>query len=256
MELWTSGSIPTQAILMVSHNIEEAVLMADRIVVMDKDPGRVVHELKVSLPHPRQRKSPEFQAVVDQVYGMLAGQTQPEYIEQGTAPGEPGRTRRLPDIAISDLSGLLERLDEMPRNRSDIYRLEDELGIDSDQLLQLTETAELLGFATIEKGDITLTPLGETFAEASILARKEIFATRIRRMPMIRWLLNMLRAAEKQRLRWDVIQTALELDFPAEEAQQQVETVVEWGRYAEILAYDDDEEMLYLEPNVTPMAGS
>ncbi|RPJ39383.1 MAG: ATP-binding cassette domain-containing protein, partial [Chloroflexi bacterium] len=256
MELWSSGSIPTLAILMVSHNIEEAVLMADRIVVMDKDPGRVVHELKVSLPHPRQRKSFEFQAVVDQVYGMLAGQTQPEYIEQGTAPGEPGRTRRLPDIAISDLSGLLERLDEMPRNRSDIYRLEDELGVDSDQLLQLTETAELLGFATIEKGDITLTSLGETFAEASILARKEIFATRIRRMPMIRWLLNMLRAAEKQRLRWDVIQTALELDFPAEEAQQQVETVVEWGRYAEILAYDDDEEMLYLEPNATPMAGS
>ena len=73
---------------------------------------------------------------------------------------------------------------------------------------------------------------------------------------MFRWLLNMLRAAEKQRLRWDVIQTALELDFPAEEAQQQLETVVEWGRYAEILAYDDDEEMLYLEPNVTPMAGS
>ena len=256
MELWASGSIPTLAILMVSHNIEEAVLMADRIVVMDKDPGRVVHELKVSLPHPRQRKSFEFQAVVDQVYGMLAGQTQPEYIEQGTAPGEPGRTRRLPDIAISDLSGLLERLDDMPRNRSDIYRLEDELGVDSDQLLQLTETAELLGFATIEKGDITLTSLGETFAEASILARKEIFATRIRRMPMIRWLLNMLRAAEKQRLRWDVIQTALELDFPAEEAQQQVEIVVEWGRYAEILAYDDDEEMLYLEPNVPSAAGS
>lgn len=256
LELWTSGNIPTRAILMVSHNIEEAVFLADRIVVMDKDPGHVVNELKVSLPHPRQRKSVEFQTVVDQVYALLAGQTQPEDIEQGTAPGEPGRTRRLPDIAISDLSGMLEHLDDMPRNRTDIYRLEDDLGIDSDYLLSLTETAELLGFAMIEKGDINLTPLGETFAEASILARKEIFATRIRRMPMIRWLMTMLRAAERQRLRWDVIQTALELEFPSEEAQKQVETVVEWGRYAEILAYDDDEEMLYLEPNAVASSGA
>ncbi len=249
MELWTTGSIPTLAILMVSHNIEEAVFMADRVVVMDKDPGRVVAELKIGLPHPRQRKSPAFQAVVDQVYGMLAGQTQPEYIEQGTAPGEPGPTRRLPLIAISDLSGLLEQLDEQPRNRSDIYRLEDELGVDSNVLLSLLEAAELLGFAIIEKGDTTLTPLGETFAEASILARKEIFATRIRRLPIIRWLLSMLHSAEHQRLRWDVVQTALELEFPEEEALQQLETVVEWGRYAEILAYDDDEELIYLEPN-------
>jgi NitT/TauT family transport system ATP-binding protein len=247
MELWIGGNIPTRAILMVSHNIEEAVFMVDRVVVMDKEPGRVVSELNISLPHPRQRKSREFQAVVDQVYGLLAGQTQPEHIELGSAPGEPGRTRGLPHIAISDLTGLLEHLAELAKNRSDIYRLEDELGIDSDPLLLLTESAELLGFATIEAGDITLTPLGETFAEASILARKEIFATRIKRVPIFRWLLTMLKAAEKQRLGWEMIQTALELEFPPEEAERQLETVVNWGRYAEVLAYDDDEEKLYLE---------
>lgn len=248
MELWTSGSIPTLAILMVSHNIEEAVLMADRIVVMDKDPGRVVSELTINLPHPRQRKAIEFQAVVDQVYGLLAGQTQPEDIEQGSAPGEPGPTRRLPNVAISDLSGLLERLDDLPRNRSDLYRLEDDLGVDSDTLLRVAETAELLGFATIAKGDIMLTSLGETFAEASILARKEIYATRIRRLPTIRWLLTMLRVSDRQQLKWDVVQTALELEFPAEEARHQMETIVDWGRYAEIFAYDGDSEILYLEP--------
>jgi NitT/TauT family transport system ATP-binding protein len=248
LELWTSGSIPTRAILMVSHNIEEAVFMADRIVVMDKEPGRVISDLSVPLAHPRQRKAPEFQATVDQVYATLAGQTQTEAIELGSAPGEPGRTRGLPDIQIDDLAGLLEYLDTLPQDRSDIYRLVDELGVDSDQLLLLTEAAELLGFATIEKGDITLTPLGETFSEASILARKEIFATRIRRVPIVRWLMNMLRASEKQQLRREVIQTALGLEFPPEEAERQVETVVNWGRYAEILAYDDDEETLYLEP--------
>ena len=249
LELWTSGSIPTRAILMVSHNIEETVLMADRIVVMDKDPGRVVSTLEVALPQPRQRKAPEFQAVVDQVYGTLAGQTQPEHIELGTAPGEPGRTRGLPYIQVNELAALLEHVDELPGDRADVYRLADDLGVDMDPLLRLTETAELLGFATIEKGDMTLTPLGETFAEASILARKEIFASRIRRVPLFRWLTNLLRAAERQRLQSEVIQTALELEFPPEEAGRQLETIISWGRYAEILAFDDDNDTLYLEPS-------
>src|SRR5437868_4654917 len=84
MELWTSGAIPTKAILMVSHNIEEALLMADRVLIMAKGPGRVVAEVKVDLPHPRQRKAPPFLEVMDQVYAMLAGQTQPEHVEMGT----------------------------------------------------------------------------------------------------------------------------------------------------------------------------
>ena len=254
LELWTSGSIPTRSILMVTHNIEEAVFLADRIVVMDKEPGHVIADFKVGLAQPRQRKATEFVNVVDQVYGLLAGQTQPEHIELGSAPGEPGRTRALPDISINDLSGLLEHLAELSNNRSDIYRLVEDLGVDSDHLLTLVETAELLGFAKVEKGDITLDPLGETFAEASIQARKEIFATRIRRLPMLRWLLTMLRSSEKLQLRWSVVKTALELEFPPEEAEQQMDTLVNWGRYAEILAYDDDSETLYLEPATQPIS--
>ena len=247
LELWTSGNIPTRAILMVSHNIEEAVFMADRIVVMDKDPGRIISTLSVNLAHPRQRKSPQFQSVVDQVYSMLAGQTQPEAVEMGTAPGEPGRTRSLPDIHINDLSGLLERVAELPGDRTDIFRLVDELGVDSDYVLLLTEASELLGFARIEKGDIYLTPLGETFADASILVRKEIFATRIRRVPLFRWLLSMLKASERNQLRAEVVLTALQLEFPPEETERQLDTIVDWGRYAEVLSYDDDEETIYLE---------
>lgn len=253
LELWTEGNIPTRAILLVSHNIEEAVFMADRIVVMDKNPGRIISDVVVDLPHPRERKAPEFQRVVDQVYGMLAGQTQPEHVELGTAPGEPGLTRRLPSIAISDLAGMLEHVGTLPRNRADIYRMADELGVDSDRLLQLVETAELLGFAIIEKGDITLTALGETFAEASILARKEIFATRIRRLPLFQWLLSMLRAADRSQLNRSVVQAALELEFPEAEAADQLQTMIDWGRYAELVAYDDDEERLYLEAMAATM---
>lgn len=247
LELWTEGKIPTRAILMVSHNIEEVVFMADRIVVMDKEPGRIIAEHVINLPHPRQHKSPEFQAQVDLVYSTLAGQTRSEKEELGSAPGEAGYTRRLPEIAISDLAGLLEHLAESEKPRHDIYMLEDELGIDPDRLLSLAETAELLGFASIAKGDIELTPLGQTFAEASILARKEIFATRARRLPMMRWLLTMLRASERQQLKWEVIETALSLEFPPEVAQSQIETLINWGRYAELISYDDDTEMISLE---------
>ncbi|MFZ5809799.1 MAG: nitrate/sulfonate/bicarbonate ABC transporter ATP-binding protein [Chloroflexota bacterium] len=247
LELWTTGSIPTKAILMVSHNIEEAVFLADRIVVMDKDPGRVIAEIKIPLSHPRQRQSDEFRVLVDEVYGLLAGQTQPESAELGSEPGQPGLTRRLPNIAIPDLAGLLEYLAEKPRNEADIYRITEELLLDSDHVLRLTETSELLGFATVSKGDIRLTPLGETFAEASILARKEIFASRIRRLPLVRWLLRMLERTEKHALEWDVVRMALELEFPPDEAEKQLETLISWGRYAEILAYDDSEEKIYLE---------
>lgn len=249
IELWTSGNIPTKAILMVTHNIEEAVLMARRIVVMDKNPGRIVADLPVDLPYPRDRKSIPFTNILDRVYAILAGQTQPEHVELGSAPGEPGVTRALPHIAIHDLAGLLEHLATAADARADIYRLAADLRVDSDHLLRLIEGAELLGFATIVHGDIALTPLGETYVDAGILGRKEIFAARIRRLPIFKWLFALLRASDQRQLEWNVVRTALELDFPPEEAERQLETVVDWGRYAESLAYSDSDAVLVLEPN-------
>ncbi len=254
LELWTSGNIPTKAILMVSHNIEEAVFMADRIVIMDKEPGRIIAEMKVSLPHPRQRQSDEFRSLIDEVYALLAGQTQSEVEELGAAPGEAGHVRRLPDVHIGDLAGLLEHLAEKPGDQADIYRLTEELTLDSDHVLRLSEAAELLGFVTIAKGDIQLTPLGETFAEASILARKEIFATRIRRLPLVRWLMGMLQRSEKHALKSEVVKMALQLEFPPDEAEKQLDTLINWGRYAEIFSYDDGSEEISLESAPEKMA--
>jgi NitT/TauT family transport system ATP-binding protein len=184
---------------------------------------------------------------MDLIYATLAGQTEPEPLELGSAPGEPGRTRSLPDVHVGNLTGMLEALAEKPGDRADIYQLVEELKVDSDHLLLLTEAAELLGFATVAQGDINLTSLGQTFVDASILARKEIFSTRIRRLPMFRWLSNMLEKADKHALEWDVIQSALELDFLPEEAEKQMEVAVDWGRYAELLSYDDSKATIYLE---------
>ena len=248
VELWTGGGLPTKAILMVTHNIEEAVYVADRIVIMEKEPGRIVADLKVELRRPRFRKGTAFLETVDRVYATMAGQTQPEHVELGSAPGEEGRLRLLPEVSIHDLGGLLDHLVKLPSGREDIFRLADDLKLDSDHLLRLTEAAELLGFATIAQGDMTLTALGETFSEAGVTARKEIFALRVRRLPVIQWLLDKLRKADRQQVAWSKIQSELEREVLAEEVEHQMNVAVDWGRYAELLAYDDAREMLYIEP--------
>ncbi len=254
MELWTAKAIPTQAILMVTHNIEEAVFMADRIVVMDKDPGHVVAELEVTLPHPRSRKDVHFIHMVDQVYATIAGKTQPEEVEMGSAPGEPGKTEMLPHAPLGALAGLLEVI-ASAGGRADLYVLGEELVMNLDELLPVIEAAERLGFAQVDRGDIVITPLGESFAEAGILARKEIFRQRIRRVPVIRWIYTTLEQAEGHRLPEEVFLRALEEDFTEDEAKRQLDTAISWGRYAELFAFDDNADELFLEETV-PVASN
>lgn len=245
MELWTDGQLPTKAILMVSHNIEEAIAMADRIIVMGKEPGHIVTEFIVDLPHPRERKNPRFEQLMDRIYAAIAGRTLPEASEVGTAPGSPGQTRILPNASVSALAGLLEYLADS--GRQDIYKLDDELGLEMADLIQVIEMAEMLGFATVTEGDIELTALGQAYAEASILTRKELFAQRARRLPMIQWMMQMLKAAPNQELPWKVFLTALLPEFPNEMAERQLDIAINWGRYAELIDYNDTDEMLSLD---------
>ena len=156
------------------------------------------------------------------------------------------------NLAINDLAGFIAHVYEAPQHRADIYQLAADLKVRLDALLPLTEAAEWLGFATVAQGDITLTPLGETFADASILAREEIFASRIRRVPIFQWLLGMLTAADRHQLNKEMVTAALELDFPTEEAVRQVEIAINWGRYAELLSSYDNTRTLSLEGGVAP----
>lgn len=245
MELWTGGKLPTKAILMVSHNIEEAISMADRVVVMGKEPGRILAEFQIDLPHPRRRKDARFEQTLDRIYGAIAGRTEPETKEIGTAPGTPGPTRILPAASVSALAGMLEHL-LAHAGKYDIYRLDNELDIEMAELIQVIEMAEMLGFATVGEGDIQLTPLGEAFAEASILTRKELFAQRARRLPMIQWMMQMLNATPERRLPWKLFHTALLPEFPDELAERQLDVAIDWGRYAELIDYDDSGETISL----------
>ena len=245
MELWLKKKIPTKAILMVTHNIEEAVLMADRIVIMGKDPGHIVTEIAVTLRHPRQRKDTAFQNIVDKVYAAVAGQSKPKGEALGTQPGEAGITRPLPNAQLSALAGLLEKLEE-DGGKVDLYRISGALVLELDDVLPIVEAGDLLGFITVNEGDLLLTPLGRTYADASILARKAILAGRILRLPMITWTYETLQRDDNQRVAWDYFHEKLQADF-GDKAEEQLDIAIRWGRQAELFAYDDHAAELYLE---------
>ena len=244
MELWLNKSIPTKAILMVTHNIEEAVFMADRIIIMDKDPGRIVAEMPVELRHPRQRKDTAFQAIVDKAYAAVAGKTLPDAEELGQAPGK-GKTRRLPAARLNALAGMLEKLSS-EGGQADMFRFASDIAMELDDLLPIVESGELLGFVNVQEGDLQLTPLGRTYAEASVLGRKEIFAGRIFRLPVISWIYETLQQDDNQRVAKEYFLDKLRPEFH-DHAEKQLDRAINWGRFAELFAFDDDTDELYLE---------
>ncbi len=243
MELWLNKSLPTKAILMVTHNIEEAVLMADRILVMGKEPGRIVAELPVTLHQPRNRKDTAFQAVVDKVYAAVAGRTVPDSL--GTAPGQPGQTLRLPQAHLNALAGLLE-LVASEYGRVDLPWLSTQLALELDDLLPIIEAGEILGFVAVLEGDLLLTPLGQAYADASILARKEMVAGRVLRLPTIGWIYEILGRDDNQRVARDYFIDQLRSEF-GDWADEQLDIAIDWGRRAELFAYDDNTDELFLE---------
>ena len=241
MELWLNKAIPTQAVLMVTHNIQEAVFMADRIVVMEKDPGRVLTEIAVTLRHPRHAKDIAFQALVDKVYAAVAGKTE----EPAVGATYPGQMTKLPAARINGMAGLLEKVNE-ESGRTDLYRLTQDLQLELDDVLPVVEAAELLGFATVDQGDIVLTPLGQTYADASILARKEIMSGRVLRLPVIGWIYETLQADDDGRVAEEYFAEKLRSDF-GEYAGEQLDTAINWGRYAELFEFDDNTDELYFQ---------
>jgi NitT/TauT family transport system ATP-binding protein len=212
---------------------------------MGKNPGHVVIEMVVNLRHPRHRKDTAFQSVVDKVYAAVAGETRPETEVLGTAPGQPGATHRLPDARLNALAGLLEKLSEED-GRADLYRMGGELALELDDLLPIVEAGDLLGLLSVQTGDLLLTPLGQAYAEASILARKEMIAGRVLRLPVIAWIYETLRRDDNKRVAWDYFYEKLQADF-GDVTERQLGIAIRWGRHAELFAYDDDAGELYLE---------
>ncbi len=247
-ELWTQRRIPTKGILMVSHNIEEAVEMADRILIFSSDPGRISAEIPIPLSQPRAPDSAPFRQIVDQVYTLLT--TLPGRDGRRGAKPEPiGFGYRLPDAAVQQLSGLVERLTEPTYNgRADLPHLADEENLVIDELFPLIEFMQLLGWAHVSGGDIELTAGGRAYAAADMLPRKQMFADAlVKHVPLAAHIRRVLDERPGHRAPAARFLRELEDHLSEEEAERVLETVINWGRHAEIFAYDYDDEVLSLE---------
>src|SRR5438309_9537208 len=180
LELWSKKTMPTRAVFLVTHNIEEAVLLADRIIVLGRNPGHVRTDFRVGIQHPRDRKAASFTQLVDYIYKVLTQpDAKPPALPQ-TATGRRVRDQRqmhyqmLPHARPGGIAGLLELVLDH-NGKDDIYRLADDLAFEIDDLLPIVDAAQLLGFLKVTEGDAEITPTGAEYANSEILRQKELF---------------------------------------------------------------------------------
>jgi len=243
LELWANKTMPTRAVFIVTHNIEEAVLLADRIIVLGRNPGHIRADFRVQLAQPRDRKAEAFTQLVDYIYKVL---TRPD-VAPGEAPSATGprvrdqrqmRYQMLPHARPGGVAGLLELLLDKG-GKDDIYRLADDLAFEIDDLLPIVDAAQLLGFLTIEEGDAAITPSGAEFANSEILRQKELFRdAATEHVLLLRQIRRAIESKSDHTVPDEFFLDMLDEQFSEEESQRQLETAVAWGRYAEIFDYD------------------
>lgn len=253
LDLWLEKRIPTKSILIVTHGIEEAVTLADRVIVLGRNPGRIRADLAIKLPHYRDRKSPEFQALVDQVYKILTNPDLPDMPQPTTTtstsipkpPSQP-KYQSLPHVRIGSVAGLLELLEG--RQDKDLYRIAQELLLEVDDILPIVEASKLLELVAVTEGDIQLSAIGEKFINRNIDERKaiirDLLQTHIR---LVQQICQLLQAKRNHRISEELVLDILENYFTSKEAQRQLRTAMDWGRYAELYSYDEPSGEIFIE---------
>ena len=243
-DLWEAGKFPAKSILLVTHNIEEAVLLSDRVVILGANPGRIRGELEIDIPRPRNSRNPRFAAFVNYIYTVM---TNPK-ADVGRAPTGAGNTRfpLLPHARVGGMSGLLEIIADQG-GREDLPKLAERLRLEVDDLLPTVDAAVLLGFAELFQGDVIITREGQAFASADVEQSWQLFQTQLLAyVPFISTILEALKRKQSGGVKRDFFVDILDEHFSESEAEEQLDTLINWGRYAHLFEYDADEQRLYL----------
>lgn len=254
LDLWQNKLTNIQSIICVTHDIEEAVLMANRIIIFSNDPGRIEAEISVNLPYPRNPKSEKFQDLRDQIYTTMTtsnriklDKTQNKYIINKELPEF---SYRIPEVDISELTGFLEVAPQHAEEdeKINLPALAESLHLDINNLFPITETLDMLRFVKIIDGELTLTDYGKKFAEADILKRKQIFAEHLLKyLPIVTKIKQTLDQDVSHKVFKELFLEELQINFSIEESERILRTIISWGRYAEIFSYDYDSGELSLE---------
>jgi NitT/TauT family transport system ATP-binding protein len=249
LDLWSEGRMPIKGVILVTHNIEEAVLMCDRILVFGSNPGRILSEIKVSLPQPRNRLDPSFRDLVERIYVEMTAR--PKGAAGGRQERFPGLGigSVLPQVSTNLLAGLIEAVAAAPfSGKADLPEIASDLQMEIDELFPVAETLQMLRFAELEGGDLKLTEDGLAFAHAAVDERKRIFMRHLLTyVPLAAHIRRVLDERASHSARKSRFIDELE-DFMSEEAADKtLRNVVRWARYAEAFAYDDENAMFSLE---------
>jgi NitT/TauT family transport system ATP-binding protein len=253
LELWVGKKIPTRSIFLVTHNIEEAVLLADRIVILGRNPAKVRADFRVPFPQPRDRTGAEFLLYMDYIYKLM---TQPDLAAGPPSAGARKPYRMLPHARPGSIAGLVELLNDRG-GKEDLYRIAEELRMEVDDLLPSVEAAALLSFVASGRGDIELTPTGKAFAEAGIAARKEVFReAALAHVTLLQQMHKALASKSDHTMPLELFRDILEERFSDDDVQRQIDTALNWGRYGDIFSYDSESDRLLLYQPASPVDDS
>lgn len=247
LELWLDKKIPTKSIILVTHGIEEAVYMADRAVILSAGPARVVEDIIIDIPRWRDKKAVAFISLVDRIYSLM---TKKELRNSEPAIHQPKKITVLPYVSAGALTGFLELLEDL-NERTDLYKLADRFMMDIEDFFPIVELASLLCFAKVVEGDIELSPEGIQFARATVLARKELFKDQLlKHIPFITQMINILQSKSNKHMNIEFFEDLIARTLGDEVAKTQIQLIVSWGRYAELIGYDKATNLIYLESEI------
>ena len=250
LDLWCEGRMPINAVVLVTHNIEEAVLMCDRVLVFGSNPGRILTEIPVKLPQPRNRLDPSFRALVDSIYvEMTSRRSAAEAVPRSELFPGVGIGTVLPRVSSNLLSGLIEKVAEAPFNgTADLPKIASDLQMEIDDLFPVAETLQMMRFAEVAGGDIKLTEQGLAFANAPLDERKRLFSRQLLSyVPLASHIRRVLDERPSHTARKSRFFDELEDYMNDEAAEQTLRAIVSWARYAEAFAYDDQHAVFSLE---------
>ena len=240
LDLWVEHQLPTKSVLMVTHNIEEAVLMCDRLVVLSSNPARIAADIPVTLARPRNRLEEEFGNIVDHVYAVLTARTVASL--GALKQTHEALAQPLPRASVNRMSGLIEILAAPPHGGgAELDTLASSLSLEVNDLFPLAEALHILEFAELKDGALRLTAAGNVFARSNTDERKRLFKEHLLQfVPLAAHICRVLREREARqapRMRFEV---ELEDHLTHQDAESTLRAVTAWGRYAELFAYDDE----------------
>ncbi|NQX25629.1 nitrate/sulfonate/bicarbonate ABC transporter ATP-binding protein [Curtobacterium sp. VKM Ac-2852] len=233
--LWAQPGFPTKSICIVTHNIEEAVLLADRVLVLGSNPGHIKAEVPITLPRPRDRRSPTFDAAVDKLYAILTDREDDATVRAATVGP---LSHPMPNASVGGLAGLVEIVFAHD-GQADLPDLADELSFEVDDLLPLVDAACMLQLLKVEGAQAFLTERGKAWYTADILESKEIFSElAAEHAPLVRTIVKALRNSNDGALRDDFFRDLLRRGFNDADTEKQLDIAIDWGRYGELFDYD------------------